>query len=78
MRIADAAALSPRAAVFAVTGHRPRNRSAASVAGDTTMRKTNDRAQRDHDDYIASTLRTEGGHLSIGRGGYVELKIMRS
>jgi hypothetical protein len=34
------------------------------------MRKTNDPAQRDYDDYIASTLRTEGGHLSIGRGGF--------
>ena len=42
------------------------------------MRKTNDPAQRDYNEYIASTLRTEGGHLSIGRGGYVELKIMRS
>src|SRR6202790_5767226 len=70
MPIANAAALSPRAAVFAVTGHRPRKRSAAPVAGDTTMRKTNDPAQRDYDDYIASTLRTEGGHLSIGRGGF--------
>src|ERR1700688_3735063 len=62
MPIANAAALRPRAAVFAVTGHRPRNRSLAPVAGDTTMRKTNE--------YIASTLRTEGGHLSIGRGGF--------
>jgi hypothetical protein len=34
------------------------------------MRKTNDPAQRDYDDYIASALRTEGGHLSIGRGGF--------
>ena len=34
------------------------------------MHKTNDPAQRDYDDYIASTLRTEGGHLSIGRGGF--------
>src|ERR1700736_23987 len=70
MPIANAAALRPRAAVFAVTGHRPRNRSLAPVAGDTTMRKTNDPAQRGFDEYIASTLRTEGGHLSIGRGGF--------
>jgi hypothetical protein len=34
------------------------------------MRKINDPAQRDYNEYIASTLRTEGGHLSIGRGGY--------
>jgi len=34
------------------------------------MRKTNDPAQRDYNEYIASTLRTEGGHLSIGRGGF--------
>jgi hypothetical protein len=34
------------------------------------MRKTNDPAQRNYDEYIASTLRTEGGHLLIGRGGY--------
>src|ERR1700694_1178552 len=69
MPIANAAALRPRAAVFAVTGHGPRNRSLAPVAGDTTMRKTNDPAQRDYDEYIASPPRTEGGHLSIVRGG---------
>jgi hypothetical protein len=34
------------------------------------MRKTNDPDQRNYDEYIASTLRTEGGHLSIGRGGF--------
>jgi hypothetical protein len=34
------------------------------------MHKTSDQAQRDYDDYIASALRTEGGHLSIGRGGF--------
>jgi hypothetical protein len=34
------------------------------------MRKTDDPALRDYDDYIASALRTEGGHLSIGRGGF--------
>src|SRR6202162_289200 len=70
MPIANAAALRPRAAVFAVTGHRPRNRSGAPVAGDTTMRKTNVPVQRDYNEYIASALRTEGGHLSIGRGGF--------
>jgi hypothetical protein len=56
--------------VFAVTGHRRRNRSVAPVAGDTTMRKTNDPAQQRYEDYIVGALRTEGGHLSIGRGGY--------
>jgi hypothetical protein len=34
------------------------------------MRKTNDPAQRDYDEYIASALCTQGGHLSIGRGGF--------
>ena len=34
------------------------------------MRKSDDPALRDYDDYIASALRTEGGHLSIGRGGF--------
>src|ERR1700688_3985002 len=70
MPIANTAALRPRAAVFAVTGHSPRNQSVAPVAGDTTMRKTNDPAQRDYNKYIASALRTDGGHLSIGRGGF--------
>jgi hypothetical protein len=35
------------------------------------MRKSDDPAFREYDDYIASALRTEGGHLSIGRGGYI-------
>ena len=35
------------------------------------MRKSDDPALRDYDDYIASALRTEGGHLSIGRGGFI-------
>jgi hypothetical protein len=34
------------------------------------MRKTDDTALQDYGDYIASALRTEGGHLSIGRGGF--------
>jgi len=34
------------------------------------MRKSNDPALRDYGEYIASALLTEGGHLSIGRGGY--------
>jgi hypothetical protein len=38
--------------------------------GDTTMRKSDNPTSRDYDDYIASALRTEGGHLSIGRGGF--------
>ena len=35
------------------------------------MRKSDDPTLRDYDDYIASALRTEGGHLSIGRGGFM-------
>jgi hypothetical protein len=35
------------------------------------MRKSDDAAPRDYDDYVASALRTEGGHLSIGRGGFI-------
>jgi hypothetical protein len=35
------------------------------------MHKSDDAALRDYDDYIASALRTEGGHLSIGRGGFI-------
>jgi hypothetical protein len=40
--------------------------------GDMTMPKTNldDPTQWDYDEYIANALRTEGGHLSIGRGGF--------
>jgi hypothetical protein len=34
------------------------------------MRKSNDPALRDYGEYIASALLTEGGHLSIGRGGF--------
>src|SRR5262245_49802699 len=34
------------------------------------MRKSDDPTLRNYDDYIASALRTEGGHLSIGRGGF--------
>jgi hypothetical protein len=34
------------------------------------MGESDDATQRDYDDYIASALRTEGGHLSIGRGGF--------
>jgi hypothetical protein len=35
------------------------------------MPKSDDPALRDYDDYVASALRTEGGHLSIGRGGFI-------
>ena len=35
------------------------------------MRKSDDPTLRNYDDYIASALRTEGGHLSIGRGGFI-------
>jgi hypothetical protein len=34
------------------------------------MHNFDDPTLRDDDDYIASALRTEGGHLSIGRGGF--------
>ena len=34
------------------------------------MRKSDNPTSRDYDDYIASALGTEGGHLSIGRGGF--------
>jgi hypothetical protein len=34
------------------------------------MRKSDDPALGDYGDYIASALRTDGGHLSIGRGGF--------
>jgi hypothetical protein len=34
------------------------------------MRKSDDPSLRDYGDYIAGALRTDGGHLSIGRGGY--------
>src|SRR6516164_4171809 len=69
MPAADAAVLSPRAAVFAVTGH-SRGGFRGVRHGDTTMRKSDDPTLRDYDEYIASALRTDGGHLSIGRGGF--------
>jgi hypothetical protein len=34
------------------------------------MRKSDNPNSRDYDDYVASALGTEGGHLSIGRGGF--------
>jgi hypothetical protein len=34
------------------------------------MRKSDNPTSRDYDDYVASALRTEGGHLSVGRGGF--------
>jgi hypothetical protein len=34
------------------------------------MHKFDDSALREYDQYIASALRTQGGHLSIGRGGF--------
>jgi hypothetical protein len=34
------------------------------------MHKSDDSAVWEYDEYIASALRTEGGHLSIGRGGF--------
>jgi hypothetical protein len=37
------------------------------------MSEYDESAQRYYDEYIASALRTQGGHLSIGRGGYAEL-----
>jgi hypothetical protein len=35
------------------------------------MRNSDDPGLREYDDYIASALGTEGGHLSIGRGGFI-------
>ena len=34
------------------------------------MRKSDNPTSRDYDDYVASAFRTEGGHLSVGRGGF--------
>jgi hypothetical protein len=34
------------------------------------MHKSDDSGLREYDEYIASALRTEGGHLSIGRDGF--------
>ncbi len=34
------------------------------------MRKSDDPTLRDYGDYIAGALRTDGGHLAIGRGGF--------
>lgn len=34
------------------------------------MHNFDDPTLREYDDYIASALRTEGGHHSIGRGGF--------
>jgi hypothetical protein len=34
------------------------------------MRKSDNPTLRDYDEYITSALGTEGGHLSIGRGGF--------
>jgi len=58
-------------------GHVRRDGSQATEAvrgarhGDTTMRKCDHPALRAYDDYIASALRTECGHLPIGRGGFI-------
>jgi hypothetical protein len=35
------------------------------------MDKSGNRNQGDYGEYIASALKTEGGHLSIGRGGFI-------
>jgi hypothetical protein len=34
------------------------------------MRKSDNPTLRDYDEYITSALGTEGGHLSVGRGGF--------
>jgi hypothetical protein len=36
-----------------------------------TMHERDDSAQSYYDKYIASALRTDGGHLAIGRGGFI-------
>jgi hypothetical protein len=56
--------------VFPVTDYKPRNSSAAPFTENATMYKFDDPAVREYDEYIASALRTVGGHLSIGRGGF--------
>ena len=38
--------------------------------GDSTMRRSDNPTPGDYDEFVASALCTEGGHLSIGRGGY--------
>jgi hypothetical protein len=38
---------------------------------DAIMDKSGNRNQGDYGDYIASALKTDGGHLSIGRGGFI-------
>ena len=35
------------------------------------MRKSDNPTSKIYDDYVASALCTEGGHLSIGRGGFI-------
>jgi hypothetical protein len=35
------------------------------------MHKCGNPSLRDYSDYIISALRTQGGHMSIGRGGYI-------
>jgi hypothetical protein len=35
------------------------------------MHKSDNPALRDYDEYVASALCAEGGHLSIGRGGFI-------
>jgi hypothetical protein len=35
------------------------------------MDKSGNRNQVDYGEYIASAMKTEGGHLSIGRGGFI-------
>ena len=34
------------------------------------MRKSADPTLRDYGNYVPNALRTDGGHLSIGRGGF--------
>ncbi len=38
---------------------------------EANMHESENSSLQDYDDYIARALRTEGGHLSIGRGGYI-------
>jgi hypothetical protein len=57
-------------AVFAVTGLQPAEQLRGARHGDATMHKSDDPALLKYDEYITSALATEGGHLSIGRGGY--------
>src|SRR5712691_5613901 len=65
-----AAARSSRAAATAVTGFEAAKAIRGARHRDTNMRKSDNTILQHYGDYITSALQTEGGHLSIGRGGF--------